>query len=175
MKIQITGKNIDITQQIRDAIESDLSKLDKYFKTKDLETRVVIKSYNIGEKVEITININKDHTLRQEVTAENIFDAISLAATRIERQLRKFKDRLNDHNNQISINEIFQNFDNEEEKPQKIIKRKKLENKLMTEEEALLQFELLGHDFFIFEDADEDVIKVIYKRKDNSYGIIETE
>ncbi len=172
MKVVITGKNIEITDAIKNAIESSLAEVDKYFTSKELEAKVLVRTYNVGQKVEIEIVMDKDHVIRQEETADDLYDAINSATRKIERQVRKFKSRLTDYSNKESISKMFSDEGGQEWHP-KITKRKEFEDKLMTEAEALLQFDLIGHDFFIFTDANTLQTKVLYKRKDDEYGTIE--
>ncbi|MFV0289246.1 MAG: ribosome hibernation-promoting factor, HPF/YfiA family [Mycoplasmatales bacterium] len=173
MKVRIIGKNIEVTEAIKNAVEEQLQILDKYFVDKELQADVVVRTYKVGQKIEITVNMDKDHTLRQEEVQDDLYDAITLAVKKMERQVRKFKNRLVEFNNKKEIIGMFLEQDIVEDIP-KITKRKQLDdNKLMTEAEAILQFELVGHDFFIFEDANTEITKVLYKRKDQEYGIIE--
>ncbi|MFV0288800.1 MAG: ribosome hibernation-promoting factor, HPF/YfiA family [Mycoplasmatales bacterium] len=173
MKVRIIGKNIEVTEAIKNAVEEQLQILDKYFVDKELQADVVVRTYKVGQKIEITVNMDKNHTLRQEEVQDDLYDAITLAVKKMERQVRKFKNRLVEFNNKKEIISMFLEQDITEDIP-KITKRKQLDdNKLMTEAEAILQFELVGHDFFIFEDANTEITKVLYKRKDQEYGIIE--
>lgn len=174
MKYKITGKNIEVSESIENTIKEELQSLDKYFINKDLEANVLIRTYNIGQKVEISIMIDKDHTLRQEEMQGDLYDAIRFAVKKMERQVRKFKDRITDNSKKEGIMALFTNEEHSKEQS-KIIKRKVFEDKLMNEDEAILQFELTGHDFFIFTDADSLVTKLLYKRRDSEYGIIEIE
>ena len=174
MKLEIVGKNIEVTDGIRTAIESTVNELDKYFVKKELSTKVVVKTYPVGTKVEMTIIVDADHTLRQEVMNDDLYYAIDKAGKKMERQLRKFKERVvSAKKKNLDINQYLVAEFEQIKEPRKIIKRKEVEGKPMTEEEALLQFEILGHDFFVFEDFQEEVNKIIYRRKDNEYGIIE--
>ena len=173
MKLEIVGKNIEVTDGIRTAIESTVNELDKYFVNKELSTKVVVKTYPVGTKVEMTILVDADHTLRQEVMNDDLYYAIDQCGKKMERQLRKFKERVVSSKKQtIDINQFLVEDLEVNKDVRKIIKRKEVEGKPMTEEEALLQFEILGHDFFVFEDYQEEVNKIIYRRKDNEYGII---
>lgn len=172
MEVRIIGKNIEITEAIKQNIQESLNKLDKYFVDKQLKANVVVRTYNVGQKIEITIPIDKNHTIHQEYTSDDLYEAISQASKRIERQIRKIKDRIIEKNQKKELISIFQDKTKEKELV-KITKRKTLDDKLMTEEEAILQFELSGHDFFIFDDANSECTKVLYKRKNKEYGIIE--
>lgn len=172
MKTQIVGKNIEVTESIRNTIEEEMKVIDKYFSNKDIDAKVLVRTYPVGEKVEVTVFMDKDHTLRQEVVSEDLYLGIKEAVSKMERQIRKFKSRIIDSKQKQDLVNMF-NDKNSEEVTNKITKRKTFEDKLMTEEEAILQFELSGHDFYIFTDADSEYTKLIYKRKDLEYGIIE--
>ncbi len=172
MKIQMVGKNIEVTESIRNTIEQEMQVIDKYFLNKELDAKVVVRTYPVGQKVEITVFVDKDHTLRQEEVSEDLYVSIKEAVSKMERQIRKFKARIIDSKQKRELLNVF--LDKEvNEDLKKVTKRKSFEDKLMTEEEAILQFELSGHDFYIFTDANTEYTKVIYKRKDKEYGIIE--
>lgn len=175
MKCTIRGEKIKATDAIKDYIETKMSRLDKYFKDKDVSANILIKLKGKKEAIEVTIPYDK-YILRSEEVHDDLYAAIDLVTDKLERQIRKNKTKLK---KQTKINEKIFNFDYEltsdetNDKDKKIVKRKVLEMKPMDEEEAILELELLSHDFFIYKDMDNN-IKVIYKRKDGNYGIIET-
>ena len=173
MKCNIRGEKIKVTDAINDYIETKMSKLDKYFKDGNVSANILIKLKGKKEAIEVTIPYDK-YILRSEETHDDLYAAIDLVTDKLERQIRKNKTKLK---KQTKSNEKIFNFDyeltKEETKENKIVKRKVLEMKPMDEEEAILELELLGHDFFIYKDM-ENTTKVIYKRKDGNYGIIET-
>ena len=174
MKLQLVGKNIQVTEGIKLAVENSIGELDKYFSNKDVSAHVVVKTYPVGSKAEFNIKVDAHHTIRQEVMHDDLYAAIDLGGKKIEKQIRKFKARAKEHSKDKE--EVIKYFTEEAKsdlKPKKIIRRKELENKPMSEEEALLQFEISGHDFFVFDDFNEEITKIIYKRKDNEYGIID--
>lgn len=177
MKCIIRGEKIKATEAIQNYVETKISKLDKYFKDKEVSANVLIKLKGKKEAIEVTIPYDK-YILRCEEIHDDLYAAIDLVTDKLERQIRKNKTKLKKQN---KSNEKIFNFDYEltnEEKENfnknKIVKRKTIEMKPMNEEEAILELELLSHDFFIYKDMD-NTIKVIYKRKDGNYGIIETE
>lgn len=178
MKYIIKGKNFEITDGIRAAIESSMERLDKYFVSEEIEAHVVVRTYKVGKKIEVTIFDDSLRTIRQEVMHDDLYAAIDLVGKKLEQQLRKIKDRAVKHNSK-SDNAMkhfaFEKISSHDEEVLKISKRKTLENKPMTEEEALLQFELLGHDFFVFDDFKDNLTKILYKRHEGDYGIIEIE
>ena len=174
MKCTIRGEKIKATDAIRDYIETKMSKLDKYFKEMDVSASILIKLKGKKEAIEVTIPYDK-YMLRSEEVHDDLYAAIDLVTDKLERQIRKNKTKLKKQN---KVNDKIFNFDyeltEEEDKDEnKVVKGKVLEMKPMDEEEAILELELLGHDFFIFKDMSNNT-KVLYKRKDGNYGIIET-
>ena len=175
MKYNIRGEKVDITPSIRAYIEEKIGKLDKYFGEADnIKANVVIKIRGKKQKIEITIPA-LHYTLRSEESHDDLYAAIDLTVDKLERQIRKNKTKIN---SKIKKN-LIQNFemdleDNFEEDSLKIVKRKKIDIKPMDEEEAILQMNMLGHEFFVFNNSNTESICVIYKRKDDTYGIIET-
>lgn len=174
MKCKIRGEKIKITAAIQDYVESKLSRLDKYFKNEDVDASVLIRIKGKQQIIEVTIPYDK-YTLRSEERRDDLYAAIDLVIDKLEGQIRKTKTKLK---KQVKKNDDFFNFDyeltNEEENESKIVKRKVLEMKPMDEEEAILELELLGHDFFIYKDVHTNEINVLYKRRDGNYGVIET-
>ena len=177
MKIKIFGKNIEVTEGIKSAVEDKLSKLEKYFVQ---ETRVdVTLSVNKNEqKVEVTIPV-KGNIIRAEEVSDDMYASIDMVEETIERQLVKYKNKLVDRK-KVSKEDftpafIESDYDEEEEEAIKIVRSKRFGIKPMDPEEACIQMELLGHNFFVFLNADTDEVNVVYKRKGNTYGLIEPE
>lgn len=174
MKCTIRGEKIKVTEAIQDYVETKLSRLDKYFKGDHVDASVLIKVKGKEQAIEVTIPYDK-YTLRSEEKCDDLYAAIDLVIDKLEGQIRKTKTKLK---KQVKKNDTFFNFDyevtKEEKKESKIVKRKSFEMKPMDEEEAILELELLGHDFFIYKDAHTDEINVLYKRRDGNYGVIET-
>lgn len=175
MKLNISGNKVEITDAMKKHIESKLAKLDKYFENPDeIKANVVVRIRDLQQIVEVTVPTSK-YTLRAEEAHEDFYAAIDLMVDKLERQIRKNKTRLNDKYRNIDINEFNFNYDlnkDEEETISKIVKRKNISMKPMDEEEAMLQIELLNHDFFVFKNVDEECVSVLYKRKDGNFGII---
>ncbi len=172
MKYLIRGDKYENTDSIKEYIEAKLSRLDKYIKdSDDIEAIVLTKKEGRRYKIEVTIP-TKDFTLRNEVTDDDLYAAIDLVIDKLERQVRKNKEKLNKKKKVIEDFEIDieDNFMEEEV----IVKRKSIELKPIDEEEAILQMELLGHNFFVYKDIETNKICVLYKRKNGNYGIIET-
>lgn len=174
MKYNIRGDKLDITEAIKNYTEDKLSKLDKYFKDDDITANVLARVRGNSQIVEVTIPTSK-FLLRSEEENEDLYAAIDLVTDKLERQIRKNKTRLN-KNSKESVKEFNfdYNIDTSEETDEKIVKRKEIDTKPMDEEEAILEMELLGHNFFVYKDMDTNNTCVLYKRKDGDYGLIET-
>lgn len=173
MEINIRGDKVSITEAMREQIKNKLSRLEKYFDNPDtIKIHVNIKIKSISQIIEVTIPTSK-FTIRAEESQEDLYTAIDLIVDKLERQIRKNKTKLKNKYKNIENFELNLDFDTEEEENEnKIVKRKNMEMKPMDEEEALLQAELLGHDFFVFKNEKEECVSVLYKRKDGLYGII---
>ena len=176
MEIIIHGDKIKVTDAMKDYINEKLVKLDKYLENSDnVRANVIVKVKNHEQTVEITIPL-KSFILRSEETNEDFYASVDKTIDKLERQIRKNKTKLLARQAKQSFDFNFAVFDEVEEKEEKkIVKRKSVEVKPMSEEEAIIQMELLGHEFFMFKDADTDNFAVVYKRKDENYGIIESE
>lgn len=177
MEILIRGNKLEITEAMSNFAKEKLARLEKYFKKdQDVKANVLVKIRNYTQKVEITIPL-KSFILRVEEEGKDFYATIDIAIDKLERQIRKNKTRLEDRNKKNKIKELaFDAITNlEEDLEEKIVKRKKIEIKPMSEEEAILQMELLGHQFYVYKDASTNKIAVVYKRTDAGYGIIETE
>ena len=177
MELIIHGDKIKVTSAMKSYLEEKLEKLEKYLENSDdVRANVIVKVKGHEQTVEITIPL-KSVILRSEETKEDFYAAVDKTIDKLERQIRKNKTRIMSRQNKPSYDFNFSSVDIEEEKTEekKIVKRKTIEVKPMPEEEAILQMELLGHEFYMFKDADTDKPAVVYKRKDENYGIIESE
>ena len=173
MKYNIRGSKIKITDAIGSYIENKIGKLDKYFENPDdITANVLVRESGINQKIEVTIPI-KSTILRGESANKDLYAAIDLVLEKLERQIRKNKTRLHKFNKEAIDAFIDFEISKEEKEEEKIVKRKTVEMKPMNEEEAILQMNMLGHDFFVFKNADTNEVAVVYKRKDNQYGIID--
>lgn len=175
MKMNIRGSKIKITSAINDYIENKIGKLDKYLENPDnITANVVVRVKGKDQTVEVTIPMKK-LILRAEDTHTDLYAAIDLVLEKLERQIRKNKTRMKKKVNKdlIDFNVDFK-VDKEEDENGKVVKRKIIETKPMNEEEAILQMNLLGHDFFVFTNEATNEINILYRRKDANYGIIET-
>ena len=178
MKINITGKNIELTDGLKTAVNDKLSKLDKYF-TDDTAVNVTLSVEKDRQKIEVTIPI-KGQIIRSEQVSNDMYVSIDLVEEVIERQLRKYRTKLVSKQNEPK--EFFQedfieedDNDDEEDSQIKIKRTKHFGIKPMYPEDACVQMELLGHDFFVFRNAETDEVNVVYKRRGNTYGLIEPE
>ncbi len=173
MKINVYGKNLNVTDSLKEAAEKKIGKLNKYF-YKDVEAKVVLHVEKLRQIVEITIPFNGT-ILRAEEITNDMYYSIDKAVDVLERQIRKYKTKLqNKKHSKESIK--FENIEPlyEEDSP-KIVKTKRFAIKPMNIEEAVLQMNLLRHNFFVFLNSESDEVNVLYKRKDNQYGLIEPE
>ena len=174
MKFIISGKNIPVSDGLRTAVEDKLGKLERYF-TADTEVIVTRSMENDSQKIEVTIPV-KGNIIRSEQTSNDMYVSIDLVEEVIERQLRKYKNKIIDRKQSAgNFQQAFIDNEYEENEEVKIIRSKKFDIKPMYPEDACVQMELLGHNFFVFNNAETDQINVVYKRKGNTYGLIEPE
>ena len=174
MKFNIRGDKMTVTPAMKSYIEEKLAKLDKYFENpEEINANVLIRTRNLEQIIEVTAP-TKRFTLRAEESNEDFYAAVDLVVDKLERQIRKNRDRLNKKFKNVEELEFNFDFDvkKEESNESLIVKRKNISMKPMDEEEAILQIELLNHDFFVFKNIDEECVSVLYKRKDGNYGII---
>ncbi len=174
MEIIIRGDKLEVTDAMKAYIKDKLKRLNKYFEDgTHIRAKVIVKVDKESQIVEVTIPL-KSYILRSEEAKDDFYAAVDKTIDKLERQIRKNKTRLMSK----KVNNSKE-FALEEIKPvkeeRKIVKRKTVEVKPMNEEEAILQMELLGHDFFMYKDSETGKASVIYKRKDKDYGIISAE
>lgn len=175
MKFNIHGKKVEVTEPIKKYIEEKIGRLDKYLESpEDVTATVVVRIRGIEQIVEVTMPIRKV-ILRAEESHNDLYAAIDIVSEKLERQIRKNKTRMSRRNTKgesLGFNLAFEEPKEEEEAT--IVKRKEVEMKPMSEEEAILQMGLLGHDFFVFLNVETNTVDVLYKRKDGNYGIMIT-
>lgn len=174
MKINIIGKDIKLTEGLKEAVERKLSRLEKYFKP-EVEAHVTLSVVKNTHTVEVTIPFNGVF-LRAEESNDDMYAAIDLVLDKLDRQIRKQKTKMEKRikGNSINYNNIVEDSYDYDSEP-KIVKTKRFAVKPMSTEEAVLQMELIGHNFFVFLDAETEQVNVVYKRRDNNYGLIESE
>lgn len=174
MNITITGRNMEITDGLRSAVESKLSKLEKYF-TPDTDVNVTLSVEKERQKIEVTIPV-KGNIIRSEQVSSDMYVSIDLVEEVIERQLKKYKSKLiSKKQNAASFKKEFIDKEVGTDEEVQIIRTKKFGMKPMYPEDACVQMELLGHNFFVFRNAETEEVNVVYKRKGNTYGLIEPE
>lgn len=174
MKFIISGKNIEITPALRTAIEDKLGKLEKYF-TSETEVHVTLGVEKDRQKIEVTIPV-KGNIIRSEQVSNDMYVSIDLVEEIIERQLKKYKNKIIDKKQSAgNFRPEFIEKDYVDDEEIKIVRSKRFDIKPMYPEDACIQMELLGHSFFVFCNAETDQVNVVYKRKGNTYGIIEPE
>ena len=174
MKFVIVGKNIEVTPGLKSAVEDKIGKLAKYF-NEDTQVNVTLSVEKDSQKIEVTIPV-KGRIIRSEQTSSDMYVSIDLVEEIIERQLKKYKSKIVDkHERNSAFRPEFVEKDYDDEEEVKIIRSKKFDIKPMYPEDACIQMELLGHDFFVFCNAETDQVNVVYKRKSNTYGLIEPE
>ena len=174
MRITITGRNIDITDGLRSAVEDKLSKLEKYF-TPDTDVFVTLSVEKERKKIEVTIPV-KGNIIRSEQVSNDMYVSIDLVEEVIERQLKKYKNKLvSKQQNAASFRKEFIEKEVSADDEIQIIRTKRFGMKPMYPEDACVQMELLGHNFFVFRNAETEEVNVVYKRKGNTYGLIEPE
>lgn len=174
MKFIIVGKNIEVTEGLRAAVEDKIGKLEKYF-TEDTEAHVTLSVEKDRQKIEVTIPM-KGNIIRSEQVSSEMYVSIDLVEEIIERQLKKYKNKLIDKKQASSFfKQEFMDKEYMDDEEVQIIRTKKFDIKPMYPEDACVQMELLGHNFFVFCNAETDQVNVVYKRKGNTYGLIEPE
>ena len=174
MRITISGKNIEVTQGLKEAIYDKLEKLDKYF-TPETEAIVTLSVEKNRQKIEVTVPI-KGSVIRAEEVSDDMYVSIDLVQGIIERQMRKHKTRLaNRYRSGGHFQPAYLDMEVEEPEEVRIVRTKKFAIKPMDPEEACLEMELSGHSFFVFRNSETDDVNVVYKRKGNTYGLIEPE
>ena len=174
MKFIIIGKNIDVTEGLKSAVKDKIGKLEKYF-TPETEAHVTLSVEKERQKIEVTIPV-KGSVIRSEQISNDMYVSIDLVEEIIERQLKKYKNKLIEkQQNNGYFKQEFMDKDYMEEEEIKIVRTKKFDIKPMYPEDACVQMELTGHNFFVFFNAETDQVNVVYKRKGNTYGLIEPE
>lgn len=177
MKYNVRGDKLEVTDAINNYVESKLDRLNKYFKDSDILANVLLKVRGNSQIIEVTIPTDK-FILRSEEEDKDLYAAIDLVTDKLERQIRKNKTRLNKQNYDNKYKDLNFDYeitnDDETSENEVIVKRKNIEMKPMDEEEAILEMNLLGHEFFVYKDMHTNNVCVLYKRKDGNYGLIET-
>ena len=176
MNITLRGDKIKITDAMKDYANEKLERINKYLDdSSNVNANVVVKVENYKQKVEVTIPL-KNFILRSEEVQDDFYAAMDITVDKIERQIRKNKTKLQSKKVKDYKEIVFDYIEPvEDDEEEVIVKRKKIDVKPMSEEEAIIQMELLGHQFYLFKDAETLKPSVVYKRNDGQYGIIETD
>ncbi len=173
MKFNITGKNINVSEGLRNQVEKKLGKLEHYF-TPDTEVNVTLSVEKERQKIEVTIPV-KGSIIRSEQVSDDMYVSIDLVEEVIERQLRKYKNKIIDKHQAGGFSKEFAEEDISADDEIRIIRTKRFGIKPMFPEDACVQMDLLGHNFFVFFNAETEEVNVVYKRKDGAFGLIEPE
>lgn len=174
MRYTITGKNIEVTEGLRAAVYEKIGKLERYF-SRDTDVIVTLSVEKERQKIEVTIPV-KGSIIRSEQTSTDMYVSIDLVEEVIERQLKKYKNKIIDQKQaNAAFSDAYVQEEAEDPEEVKIIRTKRFAMKPMDAEEACVQMELLGHNFYVFRNAETDEVNVVYKRKGNTYGLIEPE
>ena len=174
MKIIITGKNLEVSEGLRNAVEEKIGKLEKYF-AEDTTAKVTLSVERDRQKIEVTIPV-KGNIIRSEQVSNDMYVSIDLVEEIIERQLKKYKNKIVDKQQAAGdFSKMYVENDYMDDEEVRIVRTKKFDIKPMYPEDACIQMELLGHNFFVFINAETDQVNVVYKRKGDTYGLIEPE
>jgi putative sigma-54 modulation protein len=182
MNIIISGKQMDLTDGIKNAIEEKLGRLDFYLHP-ETDVKVTVSAKKARQKIEVTIIPISGPIIRAEDIEENLYAAIDIVYDKLNKQLRKYKKRLQDRHQSIesirfdAIEDLNENDYSQEEANLDIVieRTKRFGVKPMNPQEAVLQMDLLGHDFYMFKNAETNDISIVYRRKNGGYGLIESE
>ena len=174
MKTYIYARNITLTDGLKEAVETKLNRLDKYF-SQPVEARATLSVTKMDQTFEVTIPFG-NVLLRAEESSDDMYKSIDLVQDKLERQIRKYKTKIErkagDQSVRFNDTAFTQSEELEGDDAPKIVRTKKISMKPMSKEEAVLQMELLGHNFYVFED-EEGETGVVYKRIDGNYGLLE--
>lgn len=180
MNIKLTGKNIDLTDGLKERVDDKMSKLDKYF-NKDVDAQVTLKVQKLDQIAEVTIPL-KGTILRAEVKDKDMYNSIDTVVGKLEKQLQKFRSRLRDkhRDDNIFVGPMMEEAPADmpmDEYAEEIMisKVKHFELRPMSDEEAVMQLNLIDHDFYMYKDTKDFAVRVVYKKADGTYGIIAAE
>ncbi|CCO07595.1 ribosome hibernation-promoting factor, HPF/YfiA family [Desulforamulus hydrothermalis] len=170
MKVQVRGKNIQVTPALRDYVEKRLNKLDRFLDNMGEAVATLVVEGD-SHKIEVTIPVNGMLLRGEEATGE-MYSSVDLVVEKLERQIERYKARINRRSGRSATGAVAEADKPADEAPQ-VIKTKRFAIKPMSLDEAILQMNLLGHDFFVFSNAETEQTNVVYRRKDGNYGLIE--
>lgn len=173
MRVIVSGKNISVRPSIREYIEGKLDKFDKYFNS-DIDVKVTLGVIKDRHTVEITMPLKNGVTFRAEETSDDMYASVDTVMDKLTKQMRKHKTKIEKryHKHESIKTATIPDYEGESEE-KRIVRTKSFPIKPMDPEEAVLQMEMLNHDFFVFLNGDTDEVNVVYIRKDGNYGLIE--
>lgn len=177
MKMIISGKKLELTDGIKTAIEDKLGKLERYLNP-ETEVKVTVSAKKSTQKIEVTIIPVSGPIIRAEDSQGNLYAAIDVVYDKLKKQIRRYKNKLQDKHqskDQSIRFQIGEEIEDDESLDIVIERRKKFDMKPMSPEEAVLQMELIEHEFYMFRNIESDEISIVYKREDGGYGLIEHE
>lgn len=184
VQISVKGKNLEVPSAVREYADKKVAKIQRYFERGDLVAEITVGAERGLETVDTTIQVN-GLLLRGEASGPDVYTAIDESVDRIERQIRKYKTRINRKFRQMGANVSVAAIEPEapearDERAEpavelRIVRTKRFAVKPMSVEEAVMQMELLGHDFYVFSNAETEEVNVVYRRKGGGYGLIEPE
>lgn len=173
MKVNVSGKNINVTQALKDYAEKKLGKLERLFDT-PVEAQVTLSVEKERHIVEVTMPLNVNGMLlRGETETNDMYSSIDLVVDKLEKQIEKYKTKIYRSFKKLPSKYNAQERREMDANEPRVVKVKRFALKPMDVEEAVMQMELLGHDFFVFSNAETDQVNVVYKRRDGNYGLIE--
>ena len=172
MRITITGKNLTVTEDLKNRIEKKLGKMDRYFRQEVDATVRLTQEKNLRYIAEITITVG-GIMLRAEETSDDIIKSADRAVDKIERQIRRHRTKLEQRLHEEVVIQAEETENSVEEESQELVRVKRFEMKPMTVEDAILQMDMLGHSFFLFQNSETGITSVVYRRNDGNIGMLE--
>ena len=173
MKIEVLGKNYEVSDKLKEITAQKLSKLDKYFDGEETKVKVCFKKQATSSTTEVMLDYTGKF-VRATATGDNFYDTLDVVLPKLEGQIRKHRTRFDKHQKNVAFRQDAV-FNGEEPKTGTIVKQKKFALKPMTVDEAIEEMELLGHNFYVFKEIKSNTIQVLYLRKDGDLGLIEPE
>lgn len=172
MKISVRGKNIELTEALRGYVDKRIGKIDKYFDS-GAETQVLLSVLRGLHTVEVTVMLNNGMILRAEEATNDMYASIDMVVDKLEKQITKYKTRISRKARHAGGSRVVPDLPREEGGEPQVVRTKRFAVKPMPVDEAVMQMDLLGHDFFVFANAETNEFNVVYRRKDGNYGLIE--
>ena len=173
MKIEVLGKNYEVSDKLKEITAQKLSKLDKYFDGEETKVKVCFKKQATSSTTEVMLDYTGKF-VRATATGDNFYDTLDVVLPKLEGQIRKHRTRFDKHQKNVAFRQDAV-FNGEEPKTGAIVKQKKFALKPMTVDEAIEEMELLGHNFYVFKEIKSNTVHVLYLRKDGDLGLIEPE